>query len=274
MHGLDAAQVKSLESNTAVKMVQSRTATTVNLIADLRVEQLKDVRVRQALRYAIDYEGLKNVVAGGYGEVLQTNILPGRLGYEAATGNYYKYDPAKAKQLLTEAGYPNGFEIQLISRDGVAGTVIYSKVAQFWQQNLAQVGVKANIVELTGANMWGQIAEEKFRGIGVTGAGATVFDPDNPASVRAVQEAGMLGWDDVDPEAAKKAADLTAQGAKELDPTKRAAIYAEISKLLVERSPYWTFIQVVEPVIYRSNITGITFSPAAQPIDWKYLNKQ
>lgn len=274
VHGLDGAQIKALESNKDVAVAKSRSATTVNFIADLRTDPLKDVRVRQALRYAIDYEGLKNVVAGGYAEVLQTNILPGMLGYEPAAGTYYKYDPAKAKQLLAEAGYPNGFEIPLVSRDGAAGTIAYSKVAQFWQQNLAEVGVKAKIVEVTGANMWGQIGEEKFRGIGVTGAGATVFDPDNPATVRAVAESGMLGWDDVDPEAYNKVSELTKQGAKETDSAKRTQIYAEISKLLVERSPYWTFAQIVEPVVYRSNITGVTFSPNAFPIDWKYLDKK
>lgn len=274
VHGLDGAQFKTLEANADVKKAQSRIATTVNFIADLRTEPLNNPKVRQALRYAIDYEGLKNVVAGGYGEVLQTNILPGMVGYEAATGNFYKYDTAKAKQLLTEAGFPNGFEINLVSRDGAAGTILYSKVAQYWQQNLAEVGVKAKIVEMTGANMWGQIGEEKFRGIGVTGAGATVFDPDNPATIRAISESGLLGWDDVDPESYKRAQDLTKEGAQETNAEKRSKIYAEISKLLVERSPYWTFIQVVEPVAYRKNITGVTFSPNAFPIDWKYLDKQ
>ncbi len=274
VHTLDAAQLKTLESNPDVRIAKSRIATTVNFIADIRLEQLKDVRVRQALRYAIDYEGLKNVVAGGYGEIQQTNFLPGMPGYEQATANFYKYDPAKAKALLAEAGYPNGFELPLISRDGGAGTIIYAKAITFWQQNLAEIGVKAKITEMTAAAMAGLWIQSKLQAVSISGAGATVFDPDNPASIRAVQEANLLGWSDVDPDAAKRAADLTAQGAKELDPDKRAKLYAEVSKLLVERSPYWTFIQVVEPVAFRKNMSGVTFTPNGFPIDWKYLDKQ
>jgi peptide/nickel transport system substrate-binding protein len=273
-HGLDAAQIKTLEANPDIRVTKSRIATTVNFLADLRVEPLRDVRVRQALRYAIDYEGMKNVVAGGYGEVLQTNFMPGMLGYEPSTGTFYKYDPAKAKQLLAEAGFPQGFEIQLVSRDGVVGTVVLAKAVTFYQQNLADIGVRARILEMTGGAMWGRIIERKLGGIGVSGAGATVFDPDNPATIRAVQESELLGWADADPEAYKRAVTLATQGARELDPGKRAKIYAELSRLMVERGPYWTFIQVVEPVVHRKNISGIVFSPGAFPIDWKYIDKQ
>jgi peptide/nickel transport system substrate-binding protein len=274
VHTLDATQLKSLGTNADVAVVVGRTATTINFIADLRIPQLKDVRVRQALRYAIDYDAMKNVIAGGYGEIQQSNILPGMPGYDQATSTFYKYDPAKAKQLLADAGLANGFDLPLISRDGGSGTVIYSKAITLWQQNLADIKVNAKITEMTSASMAGLWVASKLNAVSVSGAGATVFDPDNPASIRAVQEATLLGWAEVDPDAAKQAADLTAQGAKELDPAKRATIYAQISKLLVERSPYWTFLQTVEPVATRKTIGGITFTPSAFPIDWKYLTKQ
>ncbi len=273
VHGLDAAQIAVLANDPNVSIVTNPVAMTINFLADLRAEPLRDVRVRQALRYAIDYEGMKTVVAGGFGEVMQTNILPGMPGHEAEMASYYSFDPERAKALLAEAGYPDGFEITLVSRDGSVGTVAYSKAVTFWQQNLAEIGVKANIVEMTSANMWGQISEGTLNGIGISGAGATVFDPDHPASVRAVQESALLGWDEVDPEAAARAAELTAAGVSELDPARRAEIYAEISRLMVERSPYWTFLQVVEPVVHRADVGGVVFSPSAQPIDLKYVTK-
>jgi peptide/nickel transport system substrate-binding protein len=273
VHGLDAAQITALSGDSNVAVTTSRIPMTVNFLADLRAEPLQDVRVRQALRYAIDYEGLKTVVAGGFGEVLQTNILPGMPGYEPEMGSYYSYDPERAKELLAEAGYPDGFEITLVSRDGSVGTLAYSKAVTYWQQNLAGIGVRASILEMTSANMWGQISEGSLDGIGISGAGATVFDPDHPASIRAVQESNLLGWEEIDPEAAARAAELAEQGVRELDVEKRAAIYAEISRLMVERSPYWTFMQVVEPVVHRSDVSGVVFSPGAQPIDLKYIVK-
>jgi peptide/nickel transport system substrate-binding protein len=273
VHGLDAAQITALENDANVRVTTGRMPMTINFLADLRVEPLRDERVRQALRYAIDYEGLKNVVAGGFGEVLQTNILPGMPGFEAEMATFYTYDPERAKQLLAEAGYPDGFEITLISRDGSVGTIAYSRAVTYWQQNLAAIGVRATIVETTSANMWGQITEGSLNAIGISGAGATVFDPDHPASVRAIQESNMLGWEEIDPEAAARVAELTSAGMRELDPERRRAIYAEISRLMIERGPYWTFLQIVEPVVHRSDVSGVVFSPGAQPIDLKYIEK-
>ena len=57
-----------------------KTATTINFIADLRLPQLKDVRVRRALRYSIDYDAMKNVIAGGFGEIQQNQHPAGYAG--------------------------------------------------------------------------------------------------------------------------------------------------------------------------------------------------
>jgi peptide/nickel transport system substrate-binding protein len=76
--------------------------------------QLKDIRVRHAIAHAIDREAiLKNIVGGG--EIINSICTPSQVGCTSQGVKVYKYDPALAKKLLAEAGYPNGFEVDLMA---------------------------------------------------------------------------------------------------------------------------------------------------------------
>lgn len=76
--------------------------------------QLKDIRVRHAIAHAIDREAiLKNIVGGG--EIINSICTPSQVGCTSQGMKVYKYDPALAKKLLAEAGYPNGFEVDLMA---------------------------------------------------------------------------------------------------------------------------------------------------------------
>jgi len=72
------------------------------------VPAIKDVRVRQALNYAIDRTALAKVLYQGKGRPVSSEFLPGSEAYDPSLENYYPYDPDKAKALLAEAGYPDG----------------------------------------------------------------------------------------------------------------------------------------------------------------------
>src|SRR4029450_7768262 len=75
---------------------------------------LDDVRVRQALNYAINRDEINKIAAVGLGQGASA-ILPEEHGAaDPATKNFYTYDPEKAKKLLAEAGHPNGLEIETI----------------------------------------------------------------------------------------------------------------------------------------------------------------
>lgn len=100
----------------------------------------QDVRVRQALNYAVNKEALVKVAFAGYADVAE-GIAPLSVDYAVKLGPW-PYDPKKAKALLKEAGYPNGFEVELWS--GYNHTTA-SKIIQFLQQQLAQVGVKVRV---------------------------------------------------------------------------------------------------------------------------------
>lgn len=101
-----------------------------------------DLRVRQALNYAVDKKAYIKVVYSGYAEPLEAPIPP-KLGFYAQQGDW-PYDPAKAKQLLAEAGHPNGFETQMWAANNTNAV----RSLQFLQQQLAAVGVKVTVQPL------------------------------------------------------------------------------------------------------------------------------
>ena len=103
---------------------------------------LKDVRVRRALNHAVDVGTLLKTVMADRGVPAAGSLPPGIAGYDS-TRAPYAYDPAKAKQLLAEAGYPNGFAIKLWRTQRAE----LARLAQSIQQNLAEVGIRAEIVE-------------------------------------------------------------------------------------------------------------------------------
>ncbi len=103
---------------------------------------LKDVRVRRALNHAVDVGTLLGTVMAGRGVPAAGSVPPGILGYDS-TRAPYGYDPAKARHLLAEAGYAEGFSIRLWRTQRAE----LARLAQSIQQNLAQVGIRAEIVE-------------------------------------------------------------------------------------------------------------------------------
>ena len=102
-----------------------------------------DPKVRQAVNYAINKEAVAKVAFGGYATPADA-IVPERVQYSAKIG-VWPHDVAKAKQLLAEAGYPNGFETELWS---AYNHTIAQKVTQVLQQQLQQVGIRTKITLL------------------------------------------------------------------------------------------------------------------------------
>ncbi|MGH7531798.1 MAG: ABC transporter substrate-binding protein, partial [Gemmatimonadales bacterium] len=103
---------------------------------------LADVRVRQALNYATDVSTLLGQIMGGRGTRTAGALPPGLDGYDP-TRAPYPHDVAKAKALLRAAGYPNGISLQLWRTDRDE----YGRLAQAIQQELAEAGIKVEIVE-------------------------------------------------------------------------------------------------------------------------------
>ena len=108
-------------------------------------DPLADVRVRQALNYAVNKADIVKYILGG--QAVQTTTVPSptSFGYDPSL-NPYPYDPAKAKQLLADAGYANGFTVNF-EAPNVSGIIAVKPVdvAQAIVSDLAKVGITANL---------------------------------------------------------------------------------------------------------------------------------
>jgi ABC-type transport system substrate-binding protein len=102
---------------------------------------LSDVRVRQALNYAIDRQGIIDSILGGHATALTQPLGESEIGHAPDTEQRYTYDPAKAKQLLAEAGVPPGYELTMVSFNYAP----VQDVAKVIQAQLGEVGLKVTI---------------------------------------------------------------------------------------------------------------------------------
>lgn len=104
---------------------------------------LSDVRVRQALSYAVDFEELDKLLTGGQSEVLKTAMFPTfKEFYNKDTASSYAYNIEKAKELLKEAGYEDGFELEITIPNNYELHVIIGEVLV---SQYAEIGVECEI---------------------------------------------------------------------------------------------------------------------------------
>lgn len=134
-----------------------------------KVPALGDVRVRQALNYAIDREAVTEGLLGEYGA--PTSAVFTRDGFDESLQNHYPYDPEKARSLLAEAGYPDGFSLAVASdaSSGVLGDPVAQAVAKYLQE----VGVNVKVSSLSPTALYVQKGfTEQFPAVQTQGAAA------------------------------------------------------------------------------------------------------
>ncbi len=108
-------------------------------------EPLQDVRVRQAMSYAIDRQLLIDSVLNGYGTPLATFFRTEMAGY-SPDFQPYPYDPERAKELLAEAGYPNGFDIRFMTSAGMINKGV--EVVEAIGAMLGDVGIRVEVLSV------------------------------------------------------------------------------------------------------------------------------
>jgi len=146
---------KLLEKDPKFRVLNGYTTTEVILSTNNSRAPFSDVRVRRAMAYAIDRSALIQGAMSGYGVPIGSHMDPGNPYYIDLTKTY-PYNPQKARELLTEAGYPNGFEAVLKLPERYA----YAKRSgEIIAEMLSQVGIRLRI-ELT---EWGQWIDRVFK---------------------------------------------------------------------------------------------------------------
>jgi ABC-type transport system substrate-binding protein len=134
-------------------------AGTFYLLFNESIEPLNDVKVRQALFMAVDNQAILDAMYNGMGSVSKTFVAKGVLGYNPDAPEI-KYDPEAAKALLAEAGYPNGFTMDIAQSS--TATLVAQRVAEILQSYFAQVGVTVNIITLDSAAYYADRGEGKL----------------------------------------------------------------------------------------------------------------
>src|SRR5260370_4497750 len=118
---------------------------------------LASVQVRQAINDAFDRAALLKAIGNGYGSVTEQIFPTYSPGYDSSLDSYSSFNPAKAKQLLAAAGYPNGFAINM-PEAAALGASTYALIAQ----ELANIGIKVNYTSYQGADIFTAILAPKF----------------------------------------------------------------------------------------------------------------
>jgi peptide/nickel transport system substrate-binding protein len=190
---------------------------------------VNDVRVRQAISYAIDRESIvKNLLGGG--QVVNLACYPNQFGCEAPGAPIYKYDPEKAKALLAEAGYKDGVSVDFYGyRD--------RPIAEAMMGYMSKVGIKANLQWMQYSALRDKVREGKVPMDFMTWGSGSVRDVANITSYF-FESSG----DDTarDPEIEK----LLRAGDGTIDEAERKKNYSAALTLIAERAhwlPLWSY---------------------------------
>ena len=154
MEPVPLQDIERLKANPALKVLQGPELRTIFLGMDQQRDELlysdvkgrnpfKDRRVRQAFYQAIDIEAVRSRVMRGAATPAALMLGPGVNGYPADLDRRLPYDPAAAKRLLAEAGYPSGFEVGMNCPND--RYVNDAKICQAVAANLARIGVRINL---------------------------------------------------------------------------------------------------------------------------------
>jgi len=253
-------QIKGLEGNPDVRIHSSPKGGIFYLGLNQKHEALKKPQVRQALKYLVDYDGIANTILKGSMVAHQAFLPRGFLG--ALEDKPFKLDPAKAKQLLAEAGYPDGLTLTMDTRNNFPTL----DMAQAIQSTFAQGGVKLEIIPMDGKQAltkyrarnhevyigrWGPDYQDPH-----TNADTFAKNVNNADDAKAKPLAWRNAWDI--PEMSK----MTDAAAKEGDPQKRAQMYLDIQREHQQTSPFVIMFQDIEVAAERSHVKGFVLGPS------------
>lgn len=262
-------QIKSLQGDKDVRLDPLKSLDFVYMALTQEPEFNKALAVkecRQAIGYAIDYDGIKNSMLGG-AALRPAHFLP--IGVEGSTEEIarqigFRHDPAKAKELLAKGGHPDGFEFEIAYGNAAVQGVTYQDLAQKIQSDLAQVGIKAQLKPMDQVNL-----RTTFTGGKSQGGVLTFWNPpavDNLLWAAAVVQrvAKRVHW-----EVPKDVYDLAFQAYVEQDAKKRAEMWVNWQKVMVDQANHFILFQPVYQIAVRQTIGDFPLTAAGWMLDVK-----
>ena len=189
---------------------------------NLNFEPFNDIRVRQAIAHAVDWEAAVES-AGGTIYALADSCIAPKVQYYKSIGTY-EYDVEKAKALMAEAGYADGFEINCIQEE-VNATV---RVLETMQAFLAEIGITMNI-EVADTATWIDANSKGSHEVTMGNMNATTGDPAHTLTGMVAKGTSVISK--ITDERFNELA-IAAEGA--MDETERAEIYAELQQYVYD----------------------------------------
>ncbi len=203
--------------------------------------------VRQAMNYAVDREKMRELAYHGQGLMTTLPWAPTSWAYPEDLVDYYTFDLDKAKDLLAEAGYPDGFKTEMTIR-GTSGVAL--DVAQIYQEDLAKIGVEMEIVPTELPQYWPLLFDSDFAVVSHA-TGEATLDPSGmfvgAACCRPFRNFFQITENDTWFPEYKEIID---QSSLEVDQEKRKELYHDAMTILLEQG--WTI-----PLGWRQQIFAV-----------------
>ncbi len=252
---LPVTEVKRLSSDPHIRALKVTSVMTYYYALNCSKPKLGDVRVRQALNYALDLDLIVGNILEGQGEVADAPLSKLTWGYSPI--RKYPYDPAKARALLAEAGYPDGIELELWHT--VGRYLMDVQINENAQAQWAKAGIKVKIRQWEFQALM-EAVKKGVHDMVYLGWSPSTGDADQalyatlhgsqwvPQSNRALYKNATV--------------DKLLDGARvEVDPAVRADLYRQAMTIIMDECPWVFMFWPQEVVMYGSNIGGLVFLP-------------
>ncbi|MDR7481540.1 MAG: ABC transporter substrate-binding protein [Armatimonadota bacterium] len=226
-----------------------------------RATPTRDRRVRQALNYAVNREGLVKDILRNTATVARGPFPPGNPGYAKDNVAGYTYDPARARRLLAEAGFPQGFEMKCFYPASGTGMMVPTPMNEYIQANLRDVGVRVSFDVL---EFGAFIAKARLGLDDETGALQTSWSSNDPWWLESMfhsdlhpPKGNVRTWYK-NPEVDR----LLDQARRELNEARRLQLYRQAEKIIVDDAP-WIFVcHDRSPIAYRAKVQNFVAPPS------------
>jgi peptide/nickel transport system substrate-binding protein len=238
---------------------------------NVKTPNFDNVKVRQALHYLVDYDGMVNSFLKGGFQVHQTFWPSGF--WAALDDNEYKFDPAKAKALLTEAGVKDGMELTLDTPNSSP----FTNIAQSIQSTMAEGGVKVTIIPAEQKTVLTKYRARQHQMLLInwgpdymdphTNADSFARNPDNSDAPKSKPLAWRNSWDI--PDITK----MTDAAVRERDEGKREQMYKDLQKKVMDEGPFMIMFQETKQIAERSNVKNFVIGPSADVVYYNLTTK-
>ncbi|MGH7156161.1 MAG: ABC transporter substrate-binding protein, partial [Acetobacteraceae bacterium] len=218
---------------------------------------------RQAICWAVDYDGIVNNLLGGQAMRCASFIPIGLFGSTEETTKEFGYhqDLAKSKELLAKAGFPDGFQFKLSYGDAAVSGLSYAVLGQKLQSDLARVGIKVVLDPMDQVNLRTQYTTGKSTAV-LTFWNPSGVETDQWASASVRRVAKRIHWTP-SPALMK----LVDDAAGEQDVKKRTDMYIEYEKALIDQASYLILFQPIYPFAVRDTVRTFPLTAAGWEVE-------